>query len=118
MDIKTTKEYKLKGERNNKPRQPLIWNDKLYVIFVYDKKGFTESRIQCLSLDKFDLLWEYQLSHVINNILISDNNTLIASFMNGSVVSFNLENGQEVWRFTTEEGIVNLTWLQDRRAVK
>ena len=103
MDIKTTKEYKLKGERNNKPRQPLVWSDKLYVIFVYDKKGFTESRIQCLSLDKFDLLWEYQLSHVINNILISDNNTLIASFMNGSVVSFNLENGQEVWRFTTEE---------------
>lgn len=103
MDIKTTKEYKLKGERNNKPRQPLIWNDKLYVIFVYDKKGFTESRIQCLSLDKFNLLWEYQLSHVINNILISDNNTLIASLMNGSVVSFNLENGQEVWRFTTEE---------------
>lgn len=103
MDIKTTKEYKLKGERNNKPRQPLIWNDKLYVIFVYDKKGFIESRIQCLSLDKFDLLWEYQLSHVINNILISDNNTLIASFMNGSVASFNLENGQEIWRFTTEE---------------
>lgn len=103
MNIKTIREYNLKGERNNKPRQPLIWNDKLYVIFVYDKKGFVESRIQCLSLDKFDLLWEYQLSHVINNILISENNTLIASFMNGSVVSFNLDNGQEVWKFTTEE---------------
>lgn len=103
MDIKTLKEYKLKGERNNKPRQPLIWKDKIYVVFVYDKKGFIESRIQCLSLDKFDLLWEYQLSHVINNILVSDNNTLIASFMNGSVVSFNLDNGQEVWKFKTEE---------------
>lgn len=103
MDIKTIKEYKLKGERNNKPRQPLIWNGKLYVIFVYDKKGFTESRIQCLSLDKFELLWEYQLNHVINNILVSDNNTLIASFMNGSVVNFNLDNGRELWKFKTEE---------------
>lgn len=103
MDIKIVKEYKLKSERNNRPRQPLIWDDKLYVIFVYDKKGFTESRIQCLSLDKFNLIWEYKLSHVINNILISDNNTLIASFMNGSVVSFNLENGQKVWEFKTKE---------------
>lgn len=103
MDIKTIKEYKLKGERNNKPRQPLIWNDKLYVIFVYDKKGVTESRIQCLSLDKFDLIWEYQLSHVMNNILVSENNTVIASFMNGSVVSFNLDNGEKVWEFKTDE---------------
>ena len=103
MEIRIIKEYKLKGERNNRPRQPLIWKDKLYVIFVYDKKGFTESSIQCLSLDKFELLWEYKLSHVVNNILVSENNTLIASFMNGSVVSFNLDNGKEVWNFKTEE---------------
>lgn len=103
MGIKITKEYKLQGERNNKPRQPIVWNDKLYVIFVYDKKGFIESRIQCLSLEKFELLWECQLDHVINNILVSDNKTLIASCMNGSVVSFDLDNGQKMWSFKTTE---------------
>lgn len=103
MDIRIIKEYKLKGERNNKPRQPLVWNDKLYVIFVYDKKGFAESRIQCLSLDKFELIWEYRISHVINNIIVSNNNILIAGFMNGCVAGFNPDNGQEIWKFETGE---------------
>jgi len=103
MDLKIINEHHLKGERNNRPRRPLIWNDKLYVIFVYDKKGFTESRIQCVSIDQFELVWEYTLSHVINNILVSSNDTLLASCMNGSVLCFNLENGQKRWKFETEE---------------
>jgi len=103
MKIKTLQEYRLKGERNNKPRQPIIWEDKLYVVFVYDKKGFVESKIQCLSLDKFELIWEYQHNHVINNILISTHNTLVASCMDGQICCFDLNNGQQIWGFTTQE---------------
>lgn len=103
MNINILKEYKLKGERNNRPRQPVIWGDKIYLIFVYDKKGFVESRIQCLQLSSFELIWEYTHNHVINNILVASNNTIIAGCMNGIVLSLKPENGEEVWRFTTNE---------------
>lgn len=107
MDIKVVKEYKLKEERNNRPRQPIIWNDKIYLIFVYDKKGFTESKIQCLNLKSFELIWECQISHVMNNILISSEKTLIAGCMNGIVLSFNLDSGQEIWKFKTDESNIS-----------
>jgi outer membrane protein assembly factor BamB len=103
MNIKVIKEYKLKGERNNRPRQPIIWGDKIYLIFVYDKKGFIESKIQCLNLESFELIWEFPISHVINNIFVSSQETLIASFMNGTVLSLNLETGFKIWEFNTDE---------------
>ncbi len=103
MEIKVIKEYKLKGERNNKPRQPIIFGDKIYLIFVYDKKGFIESRIQCLNIISFDLIWEFSQNHVINNIIVSSDNTLIASCMNGFILSLNLENGEVIWKFKTDE---------------
>lgn len=118
MDIKVIKEYKLKDERNNRPRRPVIWEDKIYLIFVYDKKGFTESRIQCLNLKSFELIWEFKISHVINDILISSEKTLIASCMNGIVLSFNLENGQEIWKFKTDESnIGSISNEYDKRII-
>ena len=103
MDIKILKEYKLKSQRNNQPRQPIIFGDKIYLIFVYDKKGFVESKIQCLNIITFGLIWEFTQNHVINNILVSSGNTLIAGCMNGLVLNFKLENGEEIWRFKTDE---------------
>lgn len=92
------KMYQLKGERNNSPRQPLVVGDNVLVIFVYDKKGFTESRVQCLTED-FSLVWEYQHPHVINNLILTSNNKLLASCMDGQVICFNVENGEQLWRF-------------------
>lgn len=103
MNIKLIKEYKLQGERNNRPRQPLIIENKIYLIFVYDKKGFVESRIQCLSLDNFELIWDYTHDHVINNIIQSNDNNLLASCMNGIVLKFDSNNGNEIWRFTVDK---------------
>lgn len=103
MTIKQTLEYKLKGERNNLPRKPIVSGDKLFVIFVYDKKGFTESKIQCLSIDNFDLIWEYTLGHVINNIVILENRTLLASCMNGRIICFTISNGEIIWEYVTTE---------------
>lgn len=108
MEIKVLKEYKLAGFRNNKPRKPLIFEDKIYIIFVYDKKSFVESKIQCLSLDNFDLIWEYTHNHVINNIIISSEKTLIASCMNGKIISFDLDKGTELWRFETNESNIGM----------
>lgn len=103
MKIKTLKEYKLKGERNNRPRQPLLVGDKVLLIFVYDKKGFVESRIQCLKAADFSLVWEYQHNHVINNLVLAQNKTVICSCMNGEVKCFDIDNGKEVWIFATNE---------------
>ncbi|NJL15119.1 MAG: PQQ-binding-like beta-propeller repeat protein [Microscillaceae bacterium] len=103
MNINILKEYKLKGERNIKPRQPIVCGDKICLIFVYDKKGFVESKIQCLDVKSFDLIWEFALNHVINNIFVSSDNTLVAGCMNGLVLNFNLENGAVIWQFKTDE---------------
>jgi outer membrane protein assembly factor BamB len=104
MKIKAVLEYKLKGERNNRPRRPLVFSDKVYVIFVYDKKGFIESRIQCLDLNDFALSWEYIHPHVINNLVLTENGSLLASCMNGEVLKFDIYNGTIIWRFKTPGG--------------
>lgn len=117
MQIKVLKEYKLSGERNNCPRQPILWNNRLYVIFVYDKKGGVESKIQCLDLETFDLIWEYKHSHVINNILISTQNTLLASCMDGTVLCFDLKNNQQLWSFKTEESNIGAISNEDKNKI-
>ncbi|PZX10123.1 outer membrane protein assembly factor BamB [Breznakibacter xylanolyticus] len=97
------KEYKLKGERNISARKPLIYNNSLYVILCYDKKGFTESRLQCLDLETFELKWEYTHNHVLNNLEISLNDKLLCGCMDGEVKCFNPSDGEIVWTFKTEE---------------
>lgn len=103
MNIKQRLEYKLNGARNNRPRKPIIFDGKLFVIFVYDKKGFIESRIQCLSNENFGVIWEFTLGHVINNIVLLENRTLLASCMNGKVISFDITNGKVIWEYTTSD---------------
>lgn len=97
------KEYKLKGERNISARKPLIYNNCIYVIFIYDKKGFIESRLQCLDLETFALKWEYTHNHVLNNIEISSSDKLLCGCMNGEVKCFNPSSGENIWNFKTEE---------------
>ena len=104
MQINTILEYKLKGERNNRPRVPIIFTGKVFVIFVYDRKGFLESKIQCLSIDSFSLLWEYIHPHVINNLVVSETGSLLASCMNGEVLSFSIQDGAVIWRYRTLSG--------------
>jgi hypothetical protein len=58
MKITAVLEYKLKGERNNRPRRPLVFSGKVLVIFVYDKKGFIESKIQCFDINDFALSFD------------------------------------------------------------
>ncbi|HVG13257.1 MAG TPA: PQQ-binding-like beta-propeller repeat protein [Flavisolibacter sp.] len=99
MKLTKAAEYQLKGERNNRPRQPLLYGDRLLVVFVYDKKGLTESRIQCLSQQGFALLWEYTHPDVINNIVLSANNTVLASCMDGYVLNLDIATGSAIWNF-------------------
>lgn len=103
MNIKVVKEYKLKGERNNRPRQPLILSDRLFVIFVYDKKGFTESRIQCLKTEDFSLVWEYRHAHVINNLVSVEGDFIVACCMNGQVKCFKAFTGELAWEYAITE---------------
>lgn len=104
MKIRTVLEYKLKGERNNRPGIPLIFSDKLFVIFVYDHKGLTESRIQCLNTTDFTLIWEYIHPHVINNHVLSETGSLLASCMDGEVLNLNIRDGALIWKFKTTGG--------------
>jgi outer membrane protein assembly factor BamB len=104
MKIKTVLEYKLKGERNNRPRRPILFSDKAFIIFVYDKKGFVESRIQCLDVKDFALAWEYAHPHVINNLVLTENGSLLASCMNGELLNLNIHNGTVIWNFKTSRG--------------
>lgn len=106
MNIRSVREYKLKGERNNRPRRPLVIDDKVFVIFVYDKKGFVQSRIQCLSTADFSLVWEYTHDHVINNIIALQNKTLLASCMDGHITCFDLRDGKALWTLKTTGGNV------------
>ena len=103
MRFDTKVVYKLKGERNVSARKPLIHVGKLFVIFTYDKKGFTESRLQCLDATSLRLVWEYVHGHVLNNIVLSEANTILCSGMDGTVQSFDPDSGEIAWTFKTEE---------------
>ena len=105
MKIKHALDYKLNGERNNRPRLPLLLSDKVFVIFVYDKKGFTESKIQCLNNADLSLKWEYTHPDVINNLVATSNNGLLASCMNGEVLCFDTCDGTVNWKFITQGNI-------------
>ncbi len=104
MRIKNILEYKLNGERNNRPRRPLIFSGYAFVIFVYDKKGFIESKIQCLNIIDFELIWDYTHPHVINNFVLTDNGSLVASCMNGELLNFRTGDGAVIWKFKTQGG--------------
>jgi outer membrane protein assembly factor BamB len=110
MKIKNILEYKLNGERNNRPGIPLISYDNVLVIFVYDKKGFTESKIQCLSIDSFSLRWEYVHPHVINNLVVSASGNLLASCMDGEVLNLGMQDGAVIWQYkTTDDNIGSIS---------
>ncbi|MES2647956.1 MAG: PQQ-binding-like beta-propeller repeat protein [Bacteroidota bacterium] len=104
MKIKTILEYNLKGERNNRPRKPVVFSGKVFVIFVYDKKGFIESKIQCLNITNFSLEWEYTHPHVINNLVLTEYGSLVASCMNGELLNFQTGNGTLIWTYKTQGG--------------
>ena len=103
MRFDTKVVYKLKGERNVSARKSLVYASKLFVIFTYDKKGFTESRLQCLDATSLRLVWEYVHSHVLNNIVLSEANMILCSGMDGTVISFAPDSGEIAWTFRTDE---------------
>ena len=104
MKIKSVLEYKLSGKRNNRPRKPLVFGDKVFVIFVYEKSLFPISSLQCLNAADFSLVWEYTHEDVINNLVLTANRTLLASCMDGVVVNFNIHDGTVIWKHTSTEG--------------
>jgi outer membrane protein assembly factor BamB len=117
MKIKNVLEYKLKGERNNRPRRPLIISDKVFIIFVYDKKGFIESRIQCLDIADLSLKWEYTHPHVINNLVSTGKNDLIAGCMDGELLNFNAHDGTVIWKFKVPKGNIGLVSNEENTRV-
>lgn len=94
--MKATKihEYKLKGKRNISTRQPLLVGNRLMVLFIYDEKGRSFSRVICFDATTFDIEWEYDYGFVINNIVLSPQQSLLLACMDGKIEELNLENGQ------------------------
>ncbi len=97
MKLRKQLEYKLKGERNISSRRPIVLGERLIAHFIYDKKGFTESRIVCLDRDSFKVLWEYKYPFVVNNAVVSGNQ-LWLSCMDGWLIELDPETGQELAR--------------------
>ncbi|GAB1856112.1 hypothetical protein MHTCC0001_09470 [Flavobacteriaceae bacterium MHTCC 0001] len=102
MKAKKLLEYKLKGERNISSRKPLIIGERLFVVFIFDKKGFVASKIICLNKNNFDVQWEYDYPFVINNILKSTTNNLLVCYMDGKLKEFNPKNGDLLNTFELE----------------
>lgn len=117
MKIKTILEYKLEGQRNNTPRQPIIFSDKLFVIFTYDKKGVIESKLQCLNPADFSLLWEYTYSHVLINLIGLENGTLLTSCMKGEIICFNIQNGNKIWECKSSDGQIGVVSNEETEKV-
>lgn len=103
IKFKSKNEYKLKGERNISARKPLIYNNYLFVIFIYDKRGSTESRLQCLSKETLELKWEYTEDGVLNNLEVCSNGNLLCSCMRGKVLAFSPSDWKIIWEFSTKE---------------
>jgi len=99
MKAKKLLEYKLKGERNISSRKPLIIGNKLFVIFIFDKKGFSASNVTCLDKNNFDILWVYSYPFVINNILKSNSDNVFVCCMDGKLLELNQTNGELINSF-------------------
>ena len=94
MKAKKLFEYKLKGERNISSRRPLLIGNRLFVSFIFDKSGFVASKVICLNTDSFEQLWEYDYAYVINNLLVSSNQTVLVCSMGGKMMELNPKNGE------------------------
>jgi outer membrane protein assembly factor BamB len=99
MKVKKIMEYKLKEERNITSRHPLIIDDKLIVPFIFDKKGFVSSRIICLNKSNFEVLWNFDYSFVINNILKSPANNLLVCCMDGKLLEIDINDSNSISSF-------------------
>jgi outer membrane protein assembly factor BamB len=91
--IKKILEYKLKGERNITTRKPIVFDDKVFVVYIFDKQGSSSSKVICLDKNTFDVFWEYEYSFVINNILLSNEQNLLVCCMDGKLIELNPDNG-------------------------
>ncbi|UXX79185.1 PQQ-binding-like beta-propeller repeat protein [Reichenbachiella carrageenanivorans] len=89
-------EFKLKGERNISSRKPLIIGERIYVPFIFDKKGFVASKMVCLNKNDFEVKWEYDYPFVINNILESTNGNVLICCMDGKLNELKSQNGELV----------------------
>lgn len=102
MPVKKTLEYKLKGERNISSRKPIIIGNRIFVPYIFDKKGFVASKLICLDKDTFDFYWEYDYPFVINNIIASTEYSLLICCMDGQLIELNPTTGNEIFNYNLE----------------
>lgn len=101
MKSKLHLEFKLKGERNISSRKPLYYEEKIYIAFVFDKKGFIASKVICLNASSFEFVWEIEHDFVINNLLVSNQKSILCCCMDGVILELNPNNGHQINSIST-----------------
>ncbi|WP_196888983.1 PQQ-binding-like beta-propeller repeat protein [Aureivirga sp. CE67] len=102
MKINKVFEFKLKGKRNISSRKPLIIKDKLYVLFLFEEKSYFRSKLICLYINNFDIIWEYDYSFIMNDIMKSVDNNILICTMDGKLKVLNSDNGELLNTFDLE----------------
>lgn len=111
--------YQLKHERNRFIRDFLLDADSLYVLFLYEKKGVSESKLICFDFQTGQEKWTLTIPTCCTNVKLASNGCILCSSMSsGQVFGLAKDSGAVVWTFTvppneSRSTSPNLGWLSD-----
>lgn len=111
MNVTRNWAYALKGKRNISARQPAQQNDQIFGVFHYQKGGFYESLLCCMSASSGVERWQFTVSHILNAPAVDGEGNVYLSCFNGRVYCLDGASGQVHWQTPTTGKNVNVPVL-------
>src|SRR5262245_3372832 len=88
-------EFRLPRRRRVSVRRPVVWKDRTYVVFLYEKKDFTASELIAFGDDGREL-WRVEVDHAAHEPSIAEDGTVFFGDMGGTVRALGTD-GATLW---------------------
>ncbi|MEM8534496.1 MAG: PQQ-binding-like beta-propeller repeat protein [Chloroflexota bacterium] len=108
MNITRNWVYALKGKRSIRARQPAQQNGQTFGVFHYQKGGFYESVLCCMSASSGVERWQFTVSHILNTPAVDEEGNVYLSCFNGRIYCLDSASGQVHWQTPTTGKNVNV----------
>ena len=103
--LRVDKSFRLDGERGVMSRTPLLHGGRLFEIFLYDRKDWTESRLMCFDSQTLELQWERVEAQALGNVVVNVDGDLLLLTMTGpvQVICLDPAAGAPTWTWRRED---------------
>jgi outer membrane protein assembly factor BamB len=103
MKISIANIFKLKNERNIMTRSVLCCGNKIIFGFLYDKKGFSDTKIFCFDKNTFTSVWEHaeEGNVVYGGAVTPEGNSIWVCYAQ-RVICLSGKTGEPIWQFTAD----------------